>query len=248
MTDTPITAFPCDGRDDPREQLYNAREVGPFRSVQRGADQIAILWGYFFDLDLGLFRPGPLCPGLEAGPGGFFEQTVRPWLARHPVLAEAEVRCSGTGLHVITWLEEPVEFDTDGRRRRWDGMVRAIQALLPVDPHQPGIAGLTRPVGSVNSKNGSTVVRLKDGTPVAAERVERLFEQMHKSPFMTVMSVLLGGERVRPCPACGAEGTTLVAGDYLGHCYGACGKVGLDDLYNVFLAPQPSGSKGAGKS
>src|SRR6516164_2586563 len=128
---------------DLREQLVNEREIGPYKVVQ-------------------LIRPGPLALGLDAGPAAFYEQTVKFWLARHPVLADAEVRNSGGGLHIIPWLAEPVAFATDGQRRRWDGIVRAVQAVLPVDPHQPGIVGLTRPVGSTNSKHNAVVERLKE--------------------------------------------------------------------------------------
>jgi hypothetical protein len=99
---------------DLREQLVNEREIGPYASVQLITEQVARLHAFFLDLDLHLIRPGPLAPGLEAGPAAFYEQTVRYWLARHPVLADAEVRNSGGGLHVIPWLAEPL-FSTTSR-------------------------------------------------------------------------------------------------------------------------------------
>jgi hypothetical protein len=232
---------------DLREQLVNEREVGPYQVVQLITEQVARLHAFFFDLDLHLIRPGPLAPGREAGPAAFYERTARHWLARHPVLADAEVRNSGGGLHIIPWLAEPVAFATDGQRRRWDGIVRAVQALLPVDPHQPGITGLTRAVGSTNSKHNAVVERLKEGKLVPVDRVEHLFQQMSMSPFRTVMLVLLGAERIRPCPVCGQAGTTLSAADYVGFCYESCGKVKLAQLYNLFLAPRPANSKEAVK-
>ena len=232
---------------DLREQLVNQRESGPYRAVQLITEQVATLHAFFLDLDLHLIRPGPLAPGLEVGPAAFYEQTVRHWLARHPVLADAEVRDSGGGLHIIPWLAEPVAFATDGQRRRWDGIVRAVQAVLPVDPHQPGITGLTRALGSTNSKHDAVVERLKVGKPVPVDRVEHLFEQMSRSPFRTVMLVLLGAERIRPCPVCRAEGTTLSAADFVGFCYDSCGKVKLAQLYDLFLAPRPANSKEAVK-
>jgi hypothetical protein len=232
---------------DRREQLVNEREIGPYQAVQLITERVARLHAFFFDLDLHLIRPGSLAPGLEAGPAEFYERTARHWLARHPVLADAEVRNSGGGLHIIPWLAEPVAFASDGQRRRWDGIVRAVQAVLPVDPHQPGITGLTRAVGSINSKNDAVVERLNEGKPVPVDRVEHLFEQMSRSPFRTVMLVLLGDERIRPCPVCRADGTTLSAGDYVGFCYGSCGKVKLAQLYNLFLAPRPANSKEAVK-
>jgi hypothetical protein len=231
---------------DSREQLVNEREIGPYQATQLITEQVARLHAFFFDVDLHLIRPGPLAPGLEAGPAAFYEQTVRHWLARHPVLADAEVRNSGGGLHIIPWLAEPVAFATDGQRRRWDGLVRAVQAVLPVDPHQPGLTGLTRPVGSINSKHDAAVERLKEGQPVPVDRVEHLFGQMSRSPFRTVTLVLLGAERIRPCPVCRAEGTTLSAGDHVGFCYD-CGKVKLAQLYDLFLAPRPANSKEAAK-
>src|SRR4051794_22271594 len=97
-----------DDLSDLREQLCNEREIGPYHAVQLLTEQVVRLHGFFFDLDLCLIRPGPLVPGVEAGPAAFYEQTVRHWLARHPVLADAEVRNSGGGLHVIPWLAEPV--------------------------------------------------------------------------------------------------------------------------------------------
>ena len=231
---------------DLREQLVNEREIGPYQAVQLITEQVATLHAFFLDLDLHLIRPGPLAPGLKAGPA-FYEQTVRHWLARHPILADAEVRNSGGGLHIIPWLTEPVAFATDGQRRRWDGVVRAVQAMLPVDPHQPGITGLTRALGSTNSKHDVTVERLREGKPVPVDRVEHLFEQMSRSPFRTVMLVLLGAERIRPCPVCEQAGTTLSAGDVVGFCYGSCGKVKLAQLYDLFLAPRPANSKEAVK-
>ena len=138
-------------------------------------------------------------------------------------------------------------FATDGQRRRWDGIVRAVQAMLPVDPHQPGITGLTRALGSTNSKHDAVVERLKVGKPVPVDRVEHLFEQMSRSPFRTVMLVLLGAERIRPCPVCEQAGTTLSAGDFVGFCYGSCGKVKLAQLYDLFLAPRPENNREAVK-
>jgi hypothetical protein len=133
-----------------------------------------------------------------------------------------------------------VAVNTDGRRGRWDGIVRAVQSVLPVDPHQPGIAGLTRPLGSTNSRHDAVVERLKEGQPVPIDLVENLFEQMSRSPFRTVMQVLPGAERIRPCPVCNQDGTELSAGDHVGFCYGSCGKVKLAQLYDLFLAPRPA--------
>jgi hypothetical protein len=66
---------------------------------------------------------------------------------------------------------------------------------------------------------------------------------MARSPFKTVMGILLGAGRVAPCPICRVEGSSLSALDREGRCYGGCGKVKLERLYDVFLAPRPQASK-----
>jgi hypothetical protein len=155
------------------------------------------------------------------------------------------VRDSGRGLHVIFWFEEPVAFQTDGERQRWAGIVQVVQAILPIDPDQPGITALTRPVGSINSKTGRKVRCLKPGTPVPIAEVLKLYEQMSGAPFRTVMGVLFGADRVLPCPVCRAEGSALAALDFVGRCY-ACGTVKLERLYDAFLAPRSPRGKEAG--
>ncbi len=237
-----------EGPGDDREQPYNGREIGPACLIQVSMERIATLHGFILDLDPGLLQDGEFVQGASAGPDEFFGQTVQAWLDRDPILVDAEVRRTGTGLHVSIWFDEPLVFTTDGQRLRWDGIARAIQALLPVDPDQPGITALTRPIGSVNSKNGATVTQLKQGSPVAAERVEARFETLRKNPFKTIMQVLLGNERVRPCPICKVEGTELAALDRVGRCYGSCGDVSLGQFYEIFLAPRRSASEQAAKS
>jgi hypothetical protein len=235
----------ADDQVDRREQPYNGRETGSIQQVQRATDNITELHGIVFDIDLHLLRTDGPVPVTTTGPGEFHKTTVGPMLDRHPALAGAEVRDSGCGVHVIVWFDDPVIFETDGERRRWAGIVQAVQAALPIDPDQPGITALTRPLGSINGKTGREVTRLRTGTPVPVAEVLRLYDQMLRSPFRTVMGILLGADRVSPCPICGAEGTSLSALDQSGRCYGACGTVKLERLYDLFLAPRTAKGKEA---
>jgi hypothetical protein len=225
-------------RIDLREQLFNNREIGPIDQVQLPLLNITQLWGVMYDLDPPIFLPGPLTPGADSGPEAFFERTVAGWLSRHPVLEAAEVRDTGRGLHLIIRFEEPVVFRSDGEREPWSGVVAVVQAILPIDPDQPGITAVTRPIGSINSKTGREVRSLKPGKPVPVVQVERLYDQMVQAPFRTVMGVLLGAGRVSPCPICQTHGSILSALEHVGQCYGSCGKVKLERIYDLFLAPR----------
>ena len=57
--------------------------------------------------------------------------------------ASAEVRASGTGLHLVLWLKPPLELHSTAEQEYWDHVVRAIQRTVPVDPNMPGITALT---------------------------------------------------------------------------------------------------------
>jgi hypothetical protein len=201
---------------------------------------ITRLWGVLLDLDPILFRRRFAPAGEPTDARHFFEDVVEPWLSRHDALRDAEVVATGCGLHVIIWFEKPLEFETDADRQRWAGVVKAVQATLPVDPDMPGITATTRAVGSVNTKNGAKVVRLRRGKSVEPEVVLDLFDQLRERPFRTVASILFGSEQIEPCPVCGAEGSSLGALDHQGRCYGSCGKVELARLYDVFLKPRPT--------
>jgi hypothetical protein len=161
-------------------------------------------------------------------------------LARNSVLSQAEVRRSGRGLHAILWFTHPVEFTTDAERQRWAAIVSVIQRLLPTDPDCPGITALTRPLGSINGKNRFAVKQLYPGKPVTAKAVMELFHQARSSPFRTVARILLGSDHLKPCPVCNGSGTRLDVLDFVGKCYGSCGKIGIDRLYAVYLTPRPS--------
>ena len=180
--------------------------------------------------DNGLFEP-------DADPDTF-HQGIRPVLDRHPLAAHGEVRVSGTGLHLLIWLDPPVELRTGEDQERWAKMVKAVQRTLPVDPDMPGITALTRPVGSTNSKNGATVRTLAPGRTVQPSEVEDYVRRVGKAPFREVAVVLLGAERVTPCPLCSKKGKRLDVLDRRGKCYGGCGPVHLHQLFDLIYQPR----------
>jgi hypothetical protein len=225
---------------DLRKQLFNNRKVGSFQKVQLPAEMITRLWGILLDIDPSLFCKDKAPENIRMNPAKFYKRVIRPMLARNPVLAKAEVRLSGRGLHLVVWFKDPVEFATDADRQRWAAIIKVIQRLLPTDPHCPGITALTRALGSVNSKNNVTVKQLHEGEPVSSEEVVDLFNLTRTSPFRTVAQILFGGEHLQPCPVCDAPDSRLDILDHVGQCYGNCGKVRLGQLFDVFLKPRLS--------
>jgi hypothetical protein len=172
-----------------------------------------------------------------------WERVVRPWLERHPVLAKAEVRSSGRGLHAIIRLDPVVQFENEGDRKKRSAAIKIVQRLLPTDPDCPGITALTRPVGSTNGKNGKTVTTLFQGEPVKPDEVIALCEDAANCPFETVAGLLFAENRIIPCPVCGAEGSRLDVMRHVGMCYGRCGKVRLAAIRDRHLKARP-GAKG----
>ena len=229
-----------DQRIDWREQPYNRGACGPIERVQLPEAMITSVRGIPLDFDPKLFRPEKVSAKARKDPALFSQTLVRPCLQRHPVLAKAERRVSGQGIHAILWFDRPVEFATESDRQRWAAIVKVIQKLLPTDPDCPGITALTRPVGSINGKSATKVHRLYQGEPVSADEVLGLFEQACSRPFLTVANLLFGAERVTPCPVCEEDGTRLDALDRAGKCYGGCGTVCLGQLFDVYLKPRPS--------
>lgn len=230
------------GNDD-REALFNSGEIGPIEHIQVSTERITQLRGILFDIDPKLLLSGPLTAAVPDDPQELYAAVVSPLLDRHPVLQKAEVRNSGTGLHVILQFDKPVEFNTGGERDRWNGIIKVIQAMLPSDPDAPAITAVTRPIDSVNSKNGARVRPIKSADPVTADEVVGLFEKMSQSPFSTVLKVLTGTDKVSPCPVCREHGTHLKAMDFCGQCYGSCGKVQLGQLYDLVLSPRSVSGK-----
>ena len=225
-------------REDIRQQLFNAGHTGPISQILVSADEVTKLRGILFDIDPAVLRPGSLLGQISLDPVELYEQTVKPWLTRHPVLRHCEVRVSGTGLHVILRLAEPVILKKINDLQRWLGIVKTVQTALPTDPDLPGITACTRAVGSINSKNGAKVFRLTSGQPVAAEQVVQLYRQMMTAPFRTVLEIVTGGQEVSPCPLCSDRERTLKALDRLGLCYDSCNSVSLYQLYDLMVQPR----------
>ena len=237
-----VDADSCDRKDqtDLRELLVNQGDIGLVHEIAVSEDQVGQINGIGFDLDRKLMRSdGPFCGLGEMEPEEAYQEVVQGWLMNHPVLAKSEVRMSGGGLHLILWLDEPIILDSCWQLDRWIKMIKVIQASLPIDPDQPGILMMTRPIDSVNSKNGKVVTQLKESEPVTQDEIESFVSEMMEHPFKTVMQILFGSERRTPCPICGKEETHLSAGRGLqGHCYNECGKVSLGDLYSTILLPR----------
>jgi hypothetical protein len=216
---------------DLREALFNEGAVGPAGVIQVPTAGITRLNGLMLDLDPKWLVPdNALFPPAD-DPREFLAR-IAPVLDRHPLLRHAEVRSSGGGLHAILWFDPPVELTSAAAQARWSTLVRAVQCALPGDPNAPGITALTRPVGSVNSKNGAVVAVLRPGQPVDPARVEAFVRELAAAPFRRVAAVLLGGDRAEPCPVCRKPGSSLAVLDRGGKCY-ACGPVSLEHLFEV---------------
>jgi hypothetical protein len=221
---------------DIRQQLFNEGRQGPASRIQLPLERITRLHGILFDLDPQLLVPGnPYFPPADE-PRAFHEG-IRPVLERHPLACHAEVRSSGSGLHVIVWLDPVLEFQSAEEQQIWAATIKAVQCSLPADPDAPGITALTRAVGSINSKNDVQVEVLRTGRPVSPAEVTAFAERLTRSPFRTVAEILFGTHRVQPCPICERPRSRLDALDFVGKCYNGCSKAGLEQLYDVVLRP-----------
>ncbi len=227
---------------DLREKLYNDREIGPV-TISDPESIITRLHGILLDVDPLNYRKSRGA-NVRSNPEKFYLRVIKTMLLRHAVLARAEVRLSGTGLHIIIWFAEPVELKTEGDRLRWVAIIKAIQRLLPTDHLAPAITAMTRPLGSRNGKNQKKVKCLHRGEPVPPADILKLFDQLSAKPFATVAQVLFGEGPIRPCPICNGEGSSLGVLSATGKCYGGCGKVKLSQLYDVFLETKLSAGKG----
>lgn len=224
-----------EARLDWREQTFNDGEVGPVERVSTPRDGITRLRAVMVDTDTKYLDPALYPPGKGTDALRLYNQTVALWLDRHPLWSKAEVRHTGSGLHILFHFEQPVPFDSTADRDRWAAVVRAVQSTLPSDPNAPGLTALTRPLGSVNSKTGRAVKQLRPGTPVAPQAVLEFVDILRRRPFATVAGILHGTDRIAPCPVCRADGSTLAAFDRVGQCYAQCGPVKLAQLFGTFM-------------
>jgi hypothetical protein len=227
---------------DDRESLYNDRAVGAIHQIQIPAERITTLHGIMLDLDPKILTPGNTIFSPAESPGAFYT-AIKPVLDRHVLVRHAEIRVSGTGLHAIIWLSPAVELCTAGEQQRWGHMVKAIQRSLPSDPDMPGITAVTRPIGSKNGKNGAIVRSLAPGKPVTRADVEEYVTRLVAAPFNVIAMPLLGEQRISPCPVCRGAGTRLDILDFVGVCYGACGKITLAHLLDEIYLARPTASE-----
>ena len=226
---------------DLRQACYNGMAVGDFSAVQLAQGEIIRLDAIAIDVDPGFLRNSLLFPMIPwDDPRRVYHEIVAPMLARDPALAGAEVRDTGTGLHVLLRPDQPIEFQTEIDRRKWSSLVEIIQAVLPSDPHAPGITMVTRPIGSINSKNCRTVTRVADGYPVAVDSILGLVDRMRRAPAKTIFGIWFGTDRLQPCPICG-KGRGLIAKSRNAKCY-TCGTIELPQLLDLAYLNRQSGN------
>ena len=208
---------------DLREALFNDRAIGPIGKVQVPAERITTLHGIMLDLDPKILRPGNKIFTPADTPEEFY-RSIKPILARH----------------LILWLSPAVELRTAAEQLRWGTIVKSVQRTLPIDTDMPGITAVTRSVGSVNSKNDAVVTTLHAGEPVSPEMIEQFMMRLAKGAFREVVLPLLEELRISPCPICRGENTRLDLLDWVGICYGSCGKITLEHLFEAIYMPRPS--------
>ena len=223
------------------ELLTNDRKTGPIKQIQLPKDLVTTVHGIMFDIDPKNFDPLKY-PAVSQNADAFYQQVVSKWLGNSEVLKNAEVRMSGSGLHILLWVVDPIELSSESDQEKWDCVIKTVQACLPIDPGQPSITCCTRAIGSTNSKNGASVVQLAAGTSITQEDINGLYEAMKTTPFSTVCKILHGSDKVSTCPVCQQEGTSLSAFGHIGKCY-KCKKVSLEQLYSTVFAPGNPGSE-----
>jgi hypothetical protein len=219
---------------DQREALVNDRAIGPAWHIAVPREMVTRIHGLVIDLDANVLKDNPWFPPGETAES--FWAGITPVLTRHRILRHAEIRFTGRWLHAITWISPPVEVHTAAEQARWTGIHQVLKASVPSDPAAPALNGMTRPVGSTNSKTGNEVRTLKVGNPISAAILEEWVEEVKRRPFETLALVLFGERRITPCPFCMREGSHLDLGEEFGHCYGPCRRVSLKRLFEPFMA------------
>lgn len=219
-------------KPDLREQLVNDRKTGQKEKIAISAERIHQLHALMYDIDPSILRPGGLLGKIPHDPHRLYRRKIKPMLDRNELLNLAEVRCSGSGIHVLLWFAEPVQLDSDRRREELSCVYDLLLPLLPSDPHQPRLTAFTRKVGSINPKSNTKVVVLKEGTPVPYEAVRQLASRVAAAPLRMVVGALLGKEEIAPCPVCVAADSHLVVRDHVGMCY-SCGQVTIDQIWQL---------------
>lgn len=222
--------------NDERESLVNDRRRGTKYEITPKVEEVTLIHGFMNDLDCKMLDPAVVGEDCVESAEAFYDYHVRLWLDRDPVLAKAEVRDTGGGLHAILWLDEPIVV-AGGEARQWDDIARGIRNALPGDPNLNGIIALTRPVGAMNTKYDPPreVRLLQPGQPVSRAEILDLNQRVTMQPARLWMRLFFGGERATPCPLCGKE-SLGVAGYWQVRCYG-CGRVNAASLVYRFFSP-----------
>lgn len=222
-----------------REAPFNGGERGPAHAIAKPIEGIAAIRGFMIDLDLKLLDPKVIGDEAAGSAEVFYEQHVRHWLDRDPVLKKAEVRDTGGGLHILLQLDEPVII-VPGQQRAWDGVARGLHGVLPGDPNLSGIIAMTRPVGALNLKYDPPreVRLLREGKPVTQKEVLDLINRLTTAPSRLWMNLVTDADRVSPCPLCRKGGTSLgIAGGWKVQCY-ECGRSDAAALVYRFYTPE----------
>lgn len=225
--------------NDERESLVNDRRRGTKYEITPKVEEVASIHAFMNDLDCKMLDPAVVGEACVESAAALYEQHVRLWLDRDPVLSKAEVRDTGGGLHLILWLEEPIVIAA-GEARQWNNIARGICNALPGDPNLNGIIALTRPIGAMNTKYDPPrqVRPLRPGEPVTRAEIIDLSRRVAEQPARVWMRIFFGGERVDPCPLCGGEDTSLgVAGYWQCRCY-QCGRIDAASLVYRFYSPE----------
>lgn len=225
------------GTTDDRQSLVNDCRRGPANLITPKVEEVASIHAFMNDLDCKILDPAVVGEECVASSEMLYEKHVRHWLDRDPVLAKAEVRDTGGGLHIVLWLDAPIICGA-GEAVVWDKVARGICNVLPGDPNLNGIIALTRPVGAINSKyNPPREVRiLRPGESVTRAEILDLNRRVTEQPARLWMRLFFGGERASPCPLCG--GVSLgVAGYWQCRCY-QCGRVNAASLVYRFYLPE----------
>src|SRR5690606_39010405 len=90
---------------------------------------------------------------------------------------------------------------------------------------------VTRPIGSINAKNGRTVSQLTDGHPIAVDSILALADRMRRKPVKTIFQIWFGTDRIQPCPMC-KKSRGLIAQSRNAKCY-TCGTIELPQLFDL---------------
>ena len=235
---TPTDRITTPGQFDIREATYNSRAQGPAHEIAVSVREVTAIHGFMIDLDCKILDSGVLGEASIVSSEVLYSEHVRHWLARDPVLAKAEVRDTGGGLHVITWLDTPIFCDGD-HAALWHEVATGLRNALPSDPSLNGIIAMTRPIGAINSKyDPPREVRLLcEGQLVTREEILDLARRVAEQPAQIWMQIFFGGGRASPCPLC-AKGASLgVAGKSQCQCY-ECGRVDAAVLLYRFFSSE----------